>query len=140
MRNNGKDAEAGWLSIVDRAGGVVERFWDSADLRGRNGGRAVGAYAQPSDFLLTLHGALEYAEVKSTNKKVSFPFSDIQPAQSSAALRQALVGGPYNFYIYSYFLEKWFVLPCRQYKALVEAGCGSAKFEDLDEWKLSSQI
>lgn len=137
MKNNGKDAEAGWLAIVKRNGGIVERFWDQADLRGRNGGKAVGAFAQPSDFLLTLRGLLEFAEVKSTTDRGGFSFGKLQPAQSSCALRQARVNGPYNFYIFSYHLSQWFVMPCKQYAAVLDEGRKSVKFKELAPWNLS---
>lgn len=135
-KNDGKEAEAGFLAIMARNGAVVERFWDQADLRGRNGGRAVGAYAQPADLLVTLNGVLEYAEVKSTIKGKSFAFGGIQPGQSSAALRQAAVGGPYNFYLYSYELSQWFIMPCKQYAEIIASGRRSVKFEELKTWKL----
>lgn len=136
-KNDGKDAEAGWLAIIVRNRGVVERFWDQADLRGRNGGKAVGSFAQPSDFLVTLNGLLEYAEVKSTTHKTSFSFHCIRPAQSSAALRQAKVHGPYNFYVFSFELSKWFVVSCKQYAKTVAEGRASLKFSELEEWTLS---
>lgn len=136
-KNTGKDAESGFLAICRRHGGVIERFWDQADLRGRNGGRAVGDFPKPADFLLTLNGQLEYAEVKSTIKPSSFPFSGIRPSQSSAALRQAQVNGPYNFYIYSFHLCRWMVMPCKQYAGFIHAGRASVKFEELEEWPIS---
>ena len=133
-RNDGKDAEAGFLSIMTRLGAVVERFWDQADLRGRNGGRPVGDFPKPSDFLVTLNGLLHYAEVKSTVSTTSFSFHSIQKGQSSAALRQARVHGPYNFYIYSFHLAQWFLMPCKQYAETLDAGRASIKFEELTPW------
>lgn len=135
QRNDGKSAEAGFLAIMGRQGAVVERFWDQADLRGRNGGRPVGDYPKPSDYLVTLNGLLQYAEVKSTVHKTSFSFHCIQPGQSSAALRQARVHGPYNFYIYSFHHAQWYIMPCKQYAATLAEGRASLKFEELSPWQ-----
>lgn len=119
-----------------RPGVVVERFWDQSDLRGRNGGRAVGDYPKPSDFLVTQNSQIEYAEVKSVQSATSFPFSNIERGQRSAALRQAMVGGPYQFYIFSFGLGAWFKMPAKQYSELLAAGRASAKFTELEPWTL----
>src|SRR5690606_23158477 len=93
MKNDGKQAEAAWLRIVERVPKtIVERFWDARDLRGRNGGKAVGDFPKPADFLLMQGGVLRFAEVKSVQDKVSFSFSKIQAKQKSTALRLARAG------------------------------------------------
>lgn len=135
-KNDGKDAERGFLSIYEKRGAVIERFWDQADLRGRNGGRPVGDFPKPSDFLVTYGGLLHYAEVKSTTHKTTFAFHGIRPSQNSAALRQARVNGPYMFYIYSYETARWYIMSCQQYAAVRAAGRASIKFEELEEWIL----
>lgn len=135
MRNDGKDAEDGFLSRMKRPGVVVERFWDAQDLRGRNGGRAVGDFPKPSDFLVTEHGNIHYAEVKSTNDKTAFRFSQLEKGQRSAALRQAAAGGDYRIYVWSYQKTKWYVLSASRFAQTLEMGKASIKFEELDPWE-----
>ena len=136
MRNDGSEAEEAFINRkMNRPGVVIERIRDAKDLRGINNGRAVGDFAKPSDFLVTEDGLLHYAEVKSCQGSVSFPFSNIKPGQKSAALRQAAVGCPYVFYIWSYGLEQWFLMPAKQFAEVRRAGKSSIKFKDLQEWK-----
>lgn len=135
MRNTGKPSEAAFLSRIKGPGVVVERFWDQSDLRGLNGGRAVGDYPKPSDFIVTEDGNIHYAEVKSVQSAVSFPFSNLEDGQRSAALRQAAAGGDYRFYLFSYGLGKWFVMSCQQLRTSLDSGVKSIKFKDLQEWQ-----
>lgn len=136
-KNDGGAAEEAFLNAMrKRPGVVVERFWDQSDLRGRNGGRAVGDYPKPSDFLVTQNAQIEYAEVKSVQSATSFPFSNIERGQRSAALRQAMVGGPYNFYIFSFGLGSWFKMSAQFFSEAIAAGKASAKFKDLTPWQL----
>ena len=135
-KNDGKEAERGFLSLFERHGAVIERFYDQADLRGRNGGKAVGDFPKPADFLVTHLGLLHYAEVKSTTHKTSFSFHCIRPAQSSAALRQARVHGPYFFYIFSYEMSEWYVMSAAEYAAALAAGRASLKFSELKKWQI----
>jgi hypothetical protein len=135
MKNTGKEAERAFLNRVNAVPKtVVERFYDQADLRGINGGRPVGDFPKPSDFLVTQSGILFYAEVKSTQSKTCFSFGDIRPGQRSAALKQAMAGGPYYFFIFTYGLGQWFCLPCQQFAKAVQDGKKSIKFKDLTEW------
>ena len=134
-KNTGKDAERAFtLRIKTDPLTVIERFWDQSDLRGLNGGRAVGDFPKPSDFIVTQHNKIFYAEVKSVQGSVSFPFSNIKRGQSSAALRQAAVDGDYRFYIFSYGLGQWFVMPCDVYAWALEQGQSSIKFKELPQW------
>ena len=135
-KNDGKEAERGFLAVFERRGAVIERFYDQADLRGRNGGKAVGDFPKPADFLVTYDGLLHYAEVKSTTSKTSFSFHCIRPAQSSAALRQARVGGPYVFYIYAYETATWYVMSCSDYARALQEGRASLKFSELKQWQI----
>jgi hypothetical protein len=135
VKNDGKDAQRAFLAIMGaRPNTVVERFYDQSDLRGLNKGRAVGDFPKPSDFLVTEDRNIHYAEVKSVQGAVSFPFGNIERGQSSAALRQARVGGDYRFYLFSYGLGKWFIMPATTYTAALEAGRSSVKFSELKEW------
>src|SRR3546814_17096563 len=87
-------------------------------------------YSKPADFLVTQNAQIEYAEVKSVQSATSFPFSNIERGQRSAALRQAMVGGAYNFYIFSYGLGRWFRMSAQFFSEAVAAGKASAKFKD----------
>lgn len=135
MKNTGKPAEEAFLRrLKANPGVVVERFWDQSDLRGLNGGRAVGDYPKPSDFLVTENGLLSYREVKSVQSSTSFPFSNIESGQRSAALRQAAVGGPYYFHLFSFGLGKWFIMSAEKFRSVLDTGKSSVKFKELPEW------
>lgn len=131
----GKSAEQAfedhWNSI-----GHVQRFYDQADLRGRNGGQAVGDFPKPADYLVSSpNHPLHFAEVKSCQGKTSFPFGGIRKAQSAAALLEHSRGsGAYAFYIFSYEQGRWFYMDCKEYAEHVAAGRRSVKFEDLRRW------
>lgn len=135
MRNDGKTAEDAWLRYMQaNPNTVVERFWDQRDLRGRNGGRAVGDFPKPADFLVYHKGHLHYAEVKSVQSATSFPFKDIRPKQKSTALRMAAAGAGthFLFYIFSYALGQWFIMSADQ---LAKATKSSIKFTELTPWQ-----
>ena len=135
MKNDGKEAEKAFLERMKaRDGVVIERFWDQSDLRGLNGGRAVGGYPKVSDFLITEDQQMYLAEVKSVQSSSSFPFSNIERGQKSAALRQAAVGGPYVFFLFSYGLGEWFTMTGNKFKECLDAGKASVKFKDLEQW------
>lgn len=136
--NNGKEAEKAFISRMKSIPGtVIERFWDQSDLRGLNKGRAVADFAKPSDFLITQHGTIFYAECKSVQSATSFPFSNIEQGQRSAALRQAAVGGAYRFFLFSYGLGQWFVMEAEVFAAAIAAEKSSIKFSNLPNWKLA---
>lgn len=133
--NNGKEAEKAFLERLRGTPGVIiERFYDQADLRGINKGRAVADFSKPSDFLVTEAGSISYREVKSVQSATSFPFANIEKGQRSAALRQAAVGGDYRFHLFSYGLGQWFVMTARQFAEALEGGASSIKFQDLETW------
>jgi len=135
MKNDGKDAEAFFEGYWSRVG-HCERLRDKKDLVGLNRGAPVADFAKPSDFLVSSPTVpLHFAEVKSTFDERRFAFGKIQRGQSAAALKSATRGdGGYVFYIFSYPLGEWFVMSCKKYKELVDAGQRSAKFEELAKW------
>lgn len=135
MHNDGKSPEQAFLKRMKaKPGTVIERFWDQADLRALNKGRAVGDFPKPSDFLVTEDGNIHFAEVKSVQSATSFPFANIERGQKSAALRQALAGGDYRFYLFSFGLGQWFIMRAAQFAAARDAGKASIKFKDLPTW------
>lgn len=137
MRNDGTAAEKAFVDKIEAMpDSHVERLRDAKDLVGLNGGRKVGDFPKPSDFLVVLNGLMHFAEVKSTDKVNRFPFSDIRPYQTRTALLMARIGGPYSFYIYSYGRGAWFVMSAKVYAAAVAEGRRSVTFEELTPWSL----
>ena len=140
MKNNGKDAEQGFLrywEIKRRA--HVERLRDKADLVGLNRGANIADFKKPADFLVSAVGVpLHYAEVKSTNDANRFPFANIKKGQSKAALLAASRGhrGSYCFYIYSYAHARWYLMPAELYASAVAQGHRSILFSELEEWPM----
>lgn len=131
-KNDGTSAEAAFEQLIEAD--VLYRMPDQKALTGLNGGRRVGDFPKPSDYIVTKAGETFYAEVKSVQSATSFPFDDIRPAQKSMALRQARVGGRYDFYIFSFGLGQWFCMPATQFAERVEAGAKSVKFKDIIPW------
>jgi hypothetical protein len=131
-RNDGTAAEKAFENLI-RAD-VLYRFPDQKMLTGLNGGRRVGDFPKPSDYLVTKDAMTFYAEVKSCQSGVSFPFADIRPSQKAMALRQAAVGGRYDFYIFSFGKGMWFHMTETVFAAAVAAGAKSIKFGDLPLW------
>jgi hypothetical protein len=132
--NDGTEAQDAFLRRMQRPGVVVERFRDLKDLRGLNKGRQLTDFAKPSDFLVTEDGNIHYAEVKSCQSEVSFPFGNIEDGQRSAALRQVAVGGDYRFYLFSYGLGRWFIMTAARFADILQTGRKSAKFSELPTW------
>lgn len=130
--NDGTAAEEAFEKLI--LADDLYRFPDQKMLRGLNGGRPVGDFPKPSDYLVTKLGLTWYAEVKSTQSATSFPFADIRPSQKAKALKMAAFGGRYHFYIFSYGLGKWFLMSCNQFAFAITHGRKSIKFEELQEW------
>lgn len=131
-KNDGVAAEKAFESRI--GADILYRFPDKKALVGLNGGRKVGDFPKPSDYLVTKAGETWYAEVKSTQSATSFPFADIRPAQSAMALKQAAFNGRFTFYIFSYGLGQWFLMTEQQYAFAVSQGRKSIKFEELSAW------
>jgi hypothetical protein len=134
-KNDGTAAEEAFEKLIKADD--LYRFPDQKMLRGLNGGRAVGDFPKPSDYLVTKCRETFYAEVKSCQSATSFPFADIRPAQRAKALRMAAIGGRYDFYIFSYGRGQWFLMTEELFALAVNAGAKSIKFEELPEWKPS---
>ena len=78
-------------------------------MRGLNHGRALNAFKQPSDYLLTFAGQTLFAEVKSTDNPTGFRLTQIAPHQLGSAQRVIAAGGRYDFFIRS--KDRWFRVP-----------------------------
>lgn len=131
-RNDGVAAEKAFERLI--GADVLYRFPDQKALTGLNGGRRVGDFPKPSDYLVTKAGATFYAEVKSCQSGVSFPFGDIRPSQKSMALKQAAAGGRFDFYIFSYGKGMWFRMTETVFAEAIASGAKSIKFGDLPLW------
>jgi len=134
MRNDGVQYQKSFEAMCKAQGFHVFRLRDSKDVNGLNktkGGRRLAMFPCPADFLVAQPGSMVLTEVKSTQNKTSFPYANIEPAQRSAACICAVIGAPYNFWIYSIALEKWFILPAAEFATDIKAGKKSRKFEEL---------
>lgn len=139
MKNDGTDADDAFVGRINAMPNtIVQRFYDQSDLRGLNRGRPVGDFAKPADYLITMGGRVSYAEVKSVQGAVSFPFGNIEDGQRSAALRHAAIGAGdcYHFYLFSYGTSRWYVMNADVFAATLAEGKKSIKFEELPEWKI----
>lgn len=132
MKNDGTAAEKAFETLI--AADDLYRFPDKKALTGLNGGRPVGDFPKPSDYLVTKAGATFYAEVKSIQSTTSFPFADIRPSQSAKALSMARVGGRFDFFIFSYGLGQWFIMNEQLYAAVRGTGAKSIKFKECPTW------
>lgn len=136
-KNDGKEAEKAWLRLMNaKPNTVIERFWDQSDLRGRNGGRAVGDFPKPADFLVMQHGVMHLAEVKSVLGGVSFPFANIKTKQRTTALSMAKIGAGhlYTFYVFNFELGQWFAFSGDALLRAIENDRASIKFKDMIKW------
>lgn len=108
----------------------LHRFRDNKDIRGLNRNKALAAFKQPSDYLLTHQGITAYAEVKSTDNARGFPFSQIATYQLGSAERVVTAGGRYDFYIRRLHPTQgqWFRLPA---SVVLDHDRRSLSWEDL---------
>lgn len=101
VTNDGKLAErefaAYWRGRGKRA--HLHRFTDAAEVTGLNKRKPTMMKKQPSDYLLTDHGEMGYAEVKSTDNAKGFPLSLIGTYQLGSAEQVITAGGRYDFFI-----------------------------------------
>lgn len=136
-QNTGKTSEKIWEDYHRRLGkrAFFFRFVDASEIRGRTGKVATSARSQPSDYILTIDGRTEYAEVKSTGSATSFSFSMIRPSQNAAAKQIITAGGEYVIYIHALKRNQWFRVP---YNVIQAADGKSLKWEQLQplEWKI----
>lgn len=137
MKNNGNDADAAFVARINALPNtIVQRFYDQSDLRGLNRGRPVGDFAKPADYLITIGGRVTYAEVKSVQGAVSFPFGNIEGGQKSAALRHFAIGAGdcFNFYLFSYGTSRWYIMSANVFAETLALGKKSIKLEELPLW------
>ena len=138
VKNTGKSSEEDFELKLKRAYGklcFIHRVTDTAEVRGRSGSKTAFTKAQPSDYLVTLKGKMHYAEVKSSNNKTSFPFSDITKQQWLTSKLQLLAKGEYIFYIQNMNTLLWYRVPA---KVFHDHDKRSMKWDELNNylWEL----
>lgn len=106
------------------------QFHDTRAAMGASGSKRVFTAPHPSDFLVTHHGDMFYAEVKSFAGP-SFPFSNVKPSQWSAARQQVAAGGKYFFFLFSTGNGTWFKLEASFLLGIFETGRKSVKVSEI---------
>lgn len=132
--NSGKSAEEEWEILMRRlyrSSLFLHRVTDSAEVRGMAGSGFTKP--QPSDYIVTIGGRMFYAEIKSSNNRTSFPFSDITLGQKAAAKQQLIAGGEYLFYIKNMITGRWYEVPALVIFEAIKAGHQSVKWKMLEE-------
>ena len=130
-RNTGALAEEEFESFWQAQGKSAHlvRFRDNKDMRGLNHGRALNAFKQPSDYLLTCQGQTLFAEVKSTDNPAGFRLAQIAPHQLGSAQRVVAAGGRYDFFIRS--KDRWFRVPAQ---VVLAATARTLRWADLEPY------
>lgn len=126
-----QDVEEAFKSFWPGKDSYVHQFHDTRAAMGATGSKRVFTAAHPSDFLVTHKGDMFYAEVKSSENPVSFPFSNVKPSQWSAARQQVAAGGNYFFYLFSQSNASWYKIPGSYLVPVFVAGRKSVKWAEL---------
>lgn len=135
IKNTGASSEEDFELFLKRAHGknvFIHRVTDSKEVRGRSGSKTAFTKAQPSDYIITEKGVMYYAEVKSSNNKTSFPFSQITTVQWGSAKRQVIAGGIYIYYLHDMNTNMWYKVPAQ---VLLNHNKRSIKWKELEEYK-----
>ena len=125
------DAEAEFESWFTTKQNYCFKFHDARQAMGAGGSRRIFTAAHPSDYIVVDKGCTFFAEVKSSQDEVSFPFASIQKSQWSGAMQTTSASGLYYFFIKSEFLGKWFRVPAYLMINMREQGHKSVKWEHL---------
>tara|TARA_R110002072_G_scaffold26966_17_gene88471 strand:+ start:2652 stop:3086 length:435 start_codon:yes stop_codon:yes gene_type:complete len=109
-----KQAEKDFESFMNARGkkAYVHRLTDTAQAKA-TGGKKAFVVNQPSDYLGVLDGNTFFGEVKSSANPTSFPYSNIKKTQLAHARRIIAAGGSYLFFIKSFVLDKWYIVPAQ---------------------------
>jgi len=136
--NTGKPSEKQFTDAMELTKRWVHRFRDMKDVKGLNRGKNLAMFPCPSDFLVGGHEGLFLAEVKSTESETSFSYSNIRPAQRSAAAHAAARGFPFFFFIHTLKDGEWYVLTGAEFVADMKAGKKSRPIKELTPCSLMS--
>lgn len=131
------EAEEEFESFFQGKQKFVFKFHDTRMAMGILKTKKVKTTEHPSDYIVTDNGLMYYAEVKSTNDKVSLPFGNIQKGQWKAATRQVAAGGLYFFFVRSEAWKTWYKVPAQ---VLLEHSKvrQSIKWSELSDYKWSN--
>lgn len=132
---NWKGAEEEFVSFFPKKTQYVFQFHDSRAAMGAMQSKRVFTTSHPSDFIVTDEGVTFYAEVKSSEDAVSFPFSNIKKSQWTAAIRMAAAKGLYYFFIRHDPVGIWYKIPAQVFIDQYNTGAKSMKWSLLLEYK-----
>lgn len=140
MKNTGSHSEQEFQRKMKRYHGKkckIYKVTDTKEVRGRSGSGSTKK--QPCDFMVTELGVMYYCEVKSSQNKTSFPFSNIKPHQFTAAKSQLLAGGYYTFMLHNLNTNTWYDVPAYIILSLRSEGKQSIKWDELNDliWELN---
>ena len=116
----------------------VYKFEDARQVIGALQSRRVIVQGRPADYLVTTEGKTFFAEVKSCNSEASFPLSNIQRAQWSAAIQTVAAKGHYYFFIKREPTQQWYQVPAYVFVNGHNEGKKSFKWEELDVYRCNS--
>lgn len=76
-----------------------------------------------------------YAEVKSCNNAISFPFANIEKFQWVYANAQEKAGGWYYFFLHNLVTNEWYQVPSKVITSLFRDGIKSVKWLAIQQYK-----
>jgi penicillin-binding protein-related factor A (putative recombinase) len=135
-RNTGKPTEEVFEQSISRLGkaGYFYRITDASAVRGLTG--VIGHMpATPADYIICVHGTLEFAEVKSTKDETAFRFSLLKKGQKNHGRMIVASGGLYRVYVRRLADDTWFRIPMRSIIAVQDAGKQSIPWEQMERFK-----
>jgi penicillin-binding protein-related factor A (putative recombinase) len=132
-----KDAEEEFETLFASYGkrAAIERLTDTAYVRGQTGLKKTIKDAQPADYVIAVDGWMSFAEVKSTGKEPSFPFSMVSKNQWRAARKVVAAGGNYTFFIRREATGEWYCVPAI---ILIEHESQSIKWTEIDHHRFQN--
>lgn len=130
MANDGKHSEAIFEKYIESRGGFLYRLTDLFDASKKQ--LVTGRKA--SDFIVTVDGRNEYAEVKSIEDKNSFKFSSIRTEQWRVATRVVKAGGDYFFYLHFLAFDKWCKVPA---SVILRHDKKSIQLKEVEQYQFS---
>lgn len=136
-RNSGKASEAAFVTRYRKLGKrcYVYRFRDMSDLFGMNGGKKFKLPPLPSDFLVVHNGAVQFAEVKSTQDPRAFRFSMLSKDQWAAAVKITAALGTYMIYVHNLLSDTWYKVPFSYCVLTKDAGMNSLSWTEMGQFQ-----
>lgn len=130
-----KDFESVWVGKHN----WCYAFEDSREAMGLGKSRRIFTKGRPSDYLVTANGLTFFAEVKSSQDKVSFNLNNVEESQWKAAIQSVAAGGLYFFFVRCEMNGKWFQVPAAVFVEQRKTK-KSIKWDDLQQyyWKMSN--